>query len=162
MRFQAWLLAALLISLCTLLPTVLAVEVNGNAKFPDSTATKTLPDSKRFLRVTTSTVEMSQPDILESNDEERAITLSSAASKVNLWVHKGLYQGIKLVAGQRAADKISMKIADHVYFPLLYRMKTTPEYFLERASQEIDPIIKMNNEKAAKLFSAWIAKYHSH
>ncbi|OWZ07310.1 RxLR effector protein [Phytophthora megakarya] len=152
----------MLISLCALLPTVLAVEVDGNSKFPDSIAIKTLPDSKRFLRGTTSAVEMSQPDILKSNDEERVLTVSTAGEKVAQWAHKGLYQAIKLVAGRRVADKIEMILTDYVYLPLLYRMKTTPRQFLERARQQIDPIKKKGNEEAAELYTAWIAKYHPH
>ncbi|OWY98757.1 RxLR effector protein [Phytophthora megakarya] len=162
MRFQTWLQVALLISLCALLPTVLAVEVDGNSKFPDLIATKTLPDSKRFLRTTTATVEAGQPNTLESNDEERVLTVSTAAGKVAQWAHKVLYQAIKLVAGRRIADKVETKLVDHVYSPLLYRMKITPEYFLEQARLQTDPIKKMKYEEAAKLFTTWIAKYHPH
>ncbi|OWZ11825.1 RxLR effector protein [Phytophthora megakarya] len=167
MRFQVWLLMAMLISLCTP-PNVLAIEVDEywpvKSKRPDSTATETLAISKRFLRGIEETVTVDQPNTLESTDEERAAPvpneLSNAVSKVTERVHGKLMRGIQKVAGQPAADKLRMKLDNNVYFPSLYRMKVTPDYFLIRASQQVDPIKKLDEEEAAKQFAAWIAKNH--
>ncbi|OWZ16300.1 RxLR effector protein [Phytophthora megakarya] len=167
MRFQVWLLMVMIISLCAP-PNVLAIEVDEywpvKSKYPDSRITDTLAISKRYLRGIEEIATVHQPNTLDSTDEERAVTmptgLSNAVSKVAEWVHKKLIQVIKLVAGRSAADKIEMKLTNNVYFPSLYRMKATPEYFLNRARQQVDPIKKINEEEAAKQFAAWIAKNH--
>ncbi|OWZ20319.1 Avirulence (Avh) protein [Phytophthora megakarya] len=110
------------------------------------------------------TVTVDQPNTLESTDEQRAAPvpneLSTAVSKVTERVAEKVFHGIQKVAGQSAAEKVAMKVTNHVSFPILYRMKTTPDYFLIRAKQQVDPIKRLMDEEAAKQFAAWIAKNH--